>query len=412
MLRIPHHPLLMARFGLTALQSAQSFARSHFSKPRTRAVFAGLAGHSFLSFDQPLSAAIGLMFAITIHAVGWPIPRGGAQAIPDALIAYLKTLGGTVHTSRRIDAAAFRELEPDNALVLFDTAPRQLLAIAGERLTPDYRQCASSASSRGRERSRSTTHCPQPVPWRATDCCRAITIHLGGTFEEIADSEYAVAHGRCAERPFVLAAQPTLFDPSRAPERKHVLWAYCHVPNGSTFDMTDALKRRLSALRRDFVIASWRGIFPRRRSWNRWMRTSSAATSAAAHDDAAVAIPADPERLRDQHAESLSLFGVDAAGRRRSRHVRLPCRAVGAAANEKMIGERAELCSPGGQAAISGPIAWAPKGKMAEGNFTVPGTFTHMSAPASRLTLSALAPEALQSEIRAMTTECDRMGRR
>lgn len=257
MLRIPHHPLLMAQFGLTALQSAQSFARSHFSKPRTRSVFAGLVGHSFLSFDQPLSAAIGLMFAITIHAVGWPIPRGGAQAIPDALIAYLKTLGGTVHTSRRIDAAAFRELEPDNALVLFDTAPRQLLAIAGERLKPDYRQ-SLERFQQGPGAFKIDYALSQPVPWRASDCYRAITIHLGGTFEEIADSEYAVAHGQCAERPFVLAAQPTLFDPSRAPERKHVLWAYCHVPNGSTFDMTERIEAQIERFApgfRDCILA-------------------------------------------------------------------------------------------------------------------------------------------------------------
>ena len=136
MLRMPHHPLRMARFGLTALESAQGFARRHFENPRTRAIFAGLAGHSFLSFDRPLSATVGLMFGITIHAVGWPIPRGGAQAIPQALIRYLNSLGGKVHTSRRIDATAFRELEAENDLVLFDTAPRELTAIAGERLAP------------------------------------------------------------------------------------------------------------------------------------------------------------------------------------------------------------------------------------------------------------------------------------
>ena len=257
MLRMPQHPLLMAQFGLTALQSAASFAKSHFSKPRTRAVFAGLAAHSFLSFDRPLSATIGLMFAITIHAVGWPIPRGGAQAIPDALIGYLKTLGGTVHTSRRIDAAAFRELEADSALVLFDTAPRQLLAIAGERLKPDYRQSLERFQA-GPGAFKIDYALSQPVPWRASDCYRAITVHLGGTFEEIAEAEDAVARGLCAERPFVLAAQPTLFDPSRAPERKQVLWAYCHVPNGSTFDMTERIEAQIERFApgfRDCILA-------------------------------------------------------------------------------------------------------------------------------------------------------------
>ena len=256
-LRIPHHPLRMARFGLTAIQSAQGFAKSHFVSARTRAIFAGLAGHSFLSFDQPLSASIGWLFGISVHAVGWPIARGGAQAIPQALIGHLKSLGGIVHTSCRIDAGAFRELESSRELVLFDTTPRQLIAIAGERLAPKYK----SALERFQ-------HAPgafkidyalsQPVPWRAADCRRAITVHLGGTFEEIAEAEYAVANGREAERPFVLVAQPTLFDPSRAPEGKHVLWAYCHVPNGSTVDMTERIEAQIERFApgfRDCVLA-------------------------------------------------------------------------------------------------------------------------------------------------------------
>ncbi len=257
MLRIPHYPFRMASFGLTAIQSANSFARSHFTKPRTRAIFAGLAGHSFLSFDQRLSATVGLLFGITVHAVGWPIPRGGAQAISRALIGYLESLGGTVHTSRRIDAAAFREMEADGALVFFDTSPRQMLGIAGDRFKPDYRKALGQFQ-----------HAPgafkidyalsYPVPWRSPDCHRAITVHLGGTLEEIAEAEDAVAHGRGAEKPFVLVAQPTLFDPSRAPDRKHVLWAYCHVPNGSTFDMTERIEAQIERFApgfRDCVLA-------------------------------------------------------------------------------------------------------------------------------------------------------------
>ena len=256
-LRIPHHPLRMARFGLSAIQSAQTFAKSHFVSPRTRAIFAGLAGHSFLSFDKPLSATIGWMFGITIHAVGWPVPRGGAKAITQALIGYLKSLGGTVHTSRRIDAAAFRELESSSELVFFDTTPRQLVAIAGERLSSKHKselerfQLAPGAFKVDYSLS-------QPVPWRAADCRRAITVHLGGSFEEIATSEFAVANGREAEQPFVLAAQPTLFDPSRAPEGKQVLWAYCHVPNGSKFDMTERIEAQIERFApgfRDCVLA-------------------------------------------------------------------------------------------------------------------------------------------------------------
>ena len=256
-LRFPHHPLRMARFGLSSIQSADGFAKSHFVSPRTRAVFAGLAGHSFLSLDQPLSATIGWLFGITIHAVGWPIPRGGARSITQALIGTLETLGGKVHTSSRIDAAAFRELESSSELVLFDTAPRQLVSIAGERLAPKYRTALERFQ-----------HAPgafkidyalsQPAPWRAAHCRRAITVHLGGSFEEIAEAEYAVANGREAERPFVLVAQPTLYDPSRAPEGKHVLWAYCHVPNGSTADMTERIESQIERFApgfRDCVLA-------------------------------------------------------------------------------------------------------------------------------------------------------------
>jgi phytoene dehydrogenase-like protein len=244
MLRIPNHPFRMASFGAIAFQSANSFARSHFEKPRTRALFAGLAGHSFLSLDQPLSATVGLLFAITAHAVGWPIPQGGAKAIAQALIGYLTSLGGTVHTSRRIDAAAFRELEADSSVVLFDTSTQQLLGIAGERLKPDYRK-ALVKFQRGPGAFKIDYALSQLVPWRSADCYRVITVHLGGTLEEIAEAEDAVARGRCAEKPFVLAVQPTLVDPTRAPERKHVLWVYCHVPNGSTVDMTERIEAQI-----------------------------------------------------------------------------------------------------------------------------------------------------------------------
>ncbi len=256
-LRIPHHPLRMARFGSSMMRSARGFAQSHFSSPRTRAVFAGLAGHSMLGFDQPLSATIGLMFAVTIHAAGWPIPRGGAKAIPRALIGYLKTLGGMVHTSQRIDAAAFRELEADNALILFDTAPRQLLAIAGDRLSSGYRR-AFSRFQHGPGAFKIDFALSEPVPWRAAECRRAITVHLGGTLEELAESEDAVAHGKVPERPFVLVAQPTLFDSTRAPEGKHVLWAYCHVPNGATVDATERIEAQIERFApgfRDCILA-------------------------------------------------------------------------------------------------------------------------------------------------------------
>jgi phytoene dehydrogenase-like protein len=257
MLRIPNYPFRMASFGLTAMQSANSFARSHFTKERTRAVFAGLAGHSFLSFDKPLSATVGLLFAMTVHAVGWPIPRGGAQALSRALIGYLESLGGTMHTSRRVDAAGFREMEADGALVFFDTSPRQMLSIAGDRFKPEYRKKLEQFEP-APGAFKIDYALSYPVPWRSADCYRAITVHLGGTLEEIAEAEDAVANGRCAEKPFVLVAQPTLFDTSRAPDRKQVLWAYCHVPNGSTFDMTERIEAQIERFApgfRDCVLA-------------------------------------------------------------------------------------------------------------------------------------------------------------
>ena len=257
LLRMPHHPLRMAKFGLTALESAQYFATSHFSNARTRAVFAGLAGHSCLSFDQPLSATIGWMFGITIHAVGWPIPRGGAQAIAQALASHLKSLGGTVHTSHRIDAAAFKDSKQRSDLIFFDTAPRQLLTIASDRINSDYRR-ACERFQPGPGAFKIDYALSEPVPWRAQECRRAITVHLGGSFEDIAASEFAVAQGRYAERPFVLAAQPTLFDATRAPAGKHVLWAYCHVPNGSAFDMSERIEAQIERFApgfRDCILA-------------------------------------------------------------------------------------------------------------------------------------------------------------
>jgi phytoene dehydrogenase-like protein len=255
LLRVPRHPLRMARFGLTGLQSAQALARSHFSSARTRAMFAGLAAHSILSLDEPFTAAIGLMFGAAAHAVGWPVPRGGAGALTRALVGHLTALGGTVESSRRMDADSFRALPC--ALTLCDTNPRQLLAIAGERFAPRYRRRLEQFEY-GPGAFKVDYALSERVPWRAAECGRAITVHLGGTFEEIAAAEEAVAQGRIAERPFVLAAQPSLFDDSRAPKGRHVLWAYCHVPNGSGVDMVERIEAQIERFApgfRDCVLA-------------------------------------------------------------------------------------------------------------------------------------------------------------
>jgi phytoene dehydrogenase-like protein len=324
--RIPRHPFRMARFGLSVLQPARSFAQSHFSSERTRAVFAGLAGHSCLSFDRPLSATIGLIFGVTVHAVGWPVPRGGAQSITRALIGYLNTLGGTVHTSRRIDKAAFGELNADSDCVLFDTTPESLVAIAGERIRPSY-QRAFAKFQPGPGAFKIDFALSEPLPWRAHECRRAITVHLGGTLEELAESEDAVAHGRIPERPFVLVAQPTLYDATRAPEGKHVLWAYCHVPNGSTIDMTERLSR-LRAGAPSFAAERARG-HGCEFIWRRHRRRCD--------ESAAVFLSSHAAHLLDRESEAVFMLGFDAAGRGGARHVRVPRRAACVASNKDEV---------------------------------------------------------------------------
>jgi phytoene dehydrogenase-like protein len=255
-LRVPRHPLMMARFGLLAILPAHSLA-SRFHTVRTRALWAGLAAHSFLDFESPFSSAAGLMLGAAAHAVGWPQPRGGAGAITQALLTLLQSLGGTLHSSRRIDARTWRELGGVQNLTMCDTSAEGLLALAGDRLNDPYRRTLGNFQ-----------HAPaafkvdfalsEPVPWRAPACRRAITVHLGGTFEEISQGEAEVTRGRHPEKPFVLAAQPSLFDSSRAPQGKHVLWAYCHVPNGSAFDMTERIEAQIERYApgfRDCVLA-------------------------------------------------------------------------------------------------------------------------------------------------------------
>lgn len=229
----PRHPFLMARLGLMGFPSAISFAHFRFRSPRTRALFAGLAAHSVLALDEPITAAFAIMFATTAHAVGWPIPKGGAQAITKALCAHLAALGGEVRVSSRVSSLA--DLGPFD-VALCDVTPRQLVAMAGDRLSPGYREKLEQYRY-GPGVFKIDYALSSPIPWTAPECLRSATVHIGGTLEEIAASEDAMRHGQHAERPFVLLAQPTVFDPSRAPEGKHIAWAYCHVPNGSSEDM-------------------------------------------------------------------------------------------------------------------------------------------------------------------------------
>lgn len=242
--RIPRHPWMMARFGVAAFQPARRVASKHFKNARTRALFAGLAAHSFLSLDDVLSSAIGLVLGAAAHKVGWPIPRGGSQAISLALIRTFDSMGGKLHTSRRIDAEAFRAWNSPEVLTLFDTSPRQLVDIAGDCLRPGFRELMTRFKP-GPGVFKIDYALSQPVPWRARECRRAISLHIGGTLEEIADSELQTSRGRHPERPFVLVAQPSIFDETRAVPGKHTLWAYCHVPNGSTEDMTDRIEAQI-----------------------------------------------------------------------------------------------------------------------------------------------------------------------
>jgi len=251
--RVPRHPWLMARFGMKALLPAQVIAK-RFKSERTRALFAGLAAHSFLALDELLSGAFGILMAAPAHAVGWPIARGGSQSITNALCAYLARLGGQVGTSCRVESL---DAVKDYDLILCDVSPRQLIAIGGRQLSNSY-QARLKKFRYGPGVFKVDYALSAPIPWRAPECARAATVHLGGTFEEIALAEKAVRSGEHPQRPFVLLAQPSLFDASRAPAGKQTAWAYCHVPNGSTVDMLSRLEDQIERFApgfRDTVLA-------------------------------------------------------------------------------------------------------------------------------------------------------------
>jgi phytoene dehydrogenase-like protein len=254
LLALPHKPLLLAKFAQDALPSAEFVARRRFRNARTQALFAGLAAHSMLSLRAPLSASFGMVLAAAAHAVGWPIPRGGAQSITNALLAHCSRLDVRILPSRRIEN--LRQL-PASDLTLCDITPRQLLAIAGERLSPCYKR-SLRRFHQGPGVFKVDYALNAPIPWKADECRRAITVHLGGSMEEIVRSEAATSNGEICDRPFVLLAQPTLFDPSRAPDGKHIAWAYCHVPNGSQVDMADRLEAQIERFApgfRDCILA-------------------------------------------------------------------------------------------------------------------------------------------------------------
>jgi len=247
--RFPRHPLPMARFAWNAFWPATRLARRKFKNARARAVFAGMAAHSMLPLENILSGAFGLLMWATCHSVGWPFAAGGSQSLSNALAELLRSLGGDIFTSHRVNHLA--ELPPARA-ILCDITPRQFLPIAGGNI--------SDRERRGFENYRYGPGVfkvdwalDSPVPWNAAECARAGTVHIGGTLEEIAESERAPSLGKIAERPFVLFAQPSLFDSTRAPAGKHTAWAYCHVPNGSGIDMLERIEKQVERFASGFT---------------------------------------------------------------------------------------------------------------------------------------------------------------
>jgi phytoene dehydrogenase-like protein len=239
-LHIPSHPLLMARFGIHAAMPSTMLAKTLFRGPRARALFAGNAAHSVIPLESPFSSAVGLVLGTAAHATGWPIAAGGAQSLSDALAGYFKQLGGQIETGRWI--ASLSELDAE--IILCDVSPRQLSCLAANDLPAAYRSTLDSYRY-GPGAFKIDWALAQPIPWRAQDCLRAATVHVGGTLEEFVLSEHAPWHGIVSEHPFVLVAQPSLFDPSRAPAGKHTAWGYCHVPNGFNVDLTERIEAQV-----------------------------------------------------------------------------------------------------------------------------------------------------------------------
>lgn len=237
---LPRHPGLLARFGPPAAAPAALLARV-FRGERARGLIAGLAAHAIAPLGSPATGGVALLFALAAHDVGWPFPRGGSQALADALAGYLRALGGRIETGRPVGSLA--ELPPARAYLL-DVMPEDLAALAGDRLPERYAA-----------RLRRYRHGPAvfkidyalygPVPWTAEDCARAGTVHLGPSIEEIGAALRAACRGSAPRTPFLIAAQPSLFDPTRAPENRHVLWVYGHVPNGWRGDLTEAVERQI-----------------------------------------------------------------------------------------------------------------------------------------------------------------------
>jgi phytoene dehydrogenase-like protein len=254
LVHVPHHPVRLGRFGIPALVPATSYTRVRFDDDPARALFTGMAAHSMLALTRPATASFGLLLGAAAHAVGWPAARGGSQQIAEALASVVRARGGEIVTDAPVGHLS--ELPPAR-VVFLDTSPFAALRIAGDAMPARVRR-SLARFRRGPAAFKLDYALSEPVPWRSEACRRAGTVHLGGTAEEVVEAEHAVAQGRHADHPFVLVAQQSLFDPTRAPEGRHTLWAYCHVPNGSTVDMTSAIEAQIERFApgfRDTVIA-------------------------------------------------------------------------------------------------------------------------------------------------------------
>jgi len=240
LLRFPSHPLLLARFGVRGLPPATLLSKL-FREERTKALFAGVAAHAILPLGAPATAAIGLVFGMLAHTVGWPFPEGGAASLAEALTRYFCSLGGVVHTG--VQVRSLKDV-PEARVTLLDLSAKQFLRIAGDDLPNRYRGWLERYRL-GAGVFKLDYALDGPVPWKEAACGRAATVHLGGTQAEIAASELEVARGKAPANPYVLVAQHSPFDATRAPKGKGTLWAYCHVPNGFDGDMTEAVERQL-----------------------------------------------------------------------------------------------------------------------------------------------------------------------
>ena len=240
-LGLPRRPFMMARFGLRAVQPATLLAKRTFDSGEARALFAGMAAHITVPLEQVTTAAGGLMLGLVAHAIGWPFARGGSQSIATALAAHLRALGGEIQTG--VWVRSLSDIPPAR-VILFDVAPRDLLSIAGDALPAGYRN-RLAGYRHGQGVFKMDWALSAPVPWRDEAARRAGTLHLGRSTADIVAGERAIWHGRAPDPPYVLFAQPSLFDPTRAPDGAHTAWAYCHVPRGSTVDMTAAIEREI-----------------------------------------------------------------------------------------------------------------------------------------------------------------------